>query len=116
MRADTVKNIAEVGKGINAAQLTGGNQAVDDGGSFGTSVTPRKHPIPAADGDGPKNPLGQIVIYGKVAIVEVSIQSLPLPTGVTHGLADGTLGKDFDGPVFQPSTDLGEDGLTLLLS
>jgi hypothetical protein len=73
--------------------FTRGNQAVDDSGPLSAGVTSRKHPISASDGHRPKNPLRQVVIDGKVAVVDVSIQSLPLSPGVTHCLTNGLLGR-----------------------
>lgn len=112
MGADPVKNIAEVCKGVNPMQLTTGDETVDDGGPFGTDIASRKHPVLASNGHDTKNPLGQVVVYGKVTIVDVSIQSLPLSTGIAHCLAKGTLGKKCNRPVFQVRADLIEDGLT----
>jgi hypothetical protein len=68
-------NLTEVSKEIEMTQLAGGDQAVDDSGSFGTSVTPTEHPILAADGNGPKDSLRQVVVYVNVTVVEVLVQS-----------------------------------------
>jgi hypothetical protein len=45
MGADAIKHIAEIFKRINLTQLTTGNQAVNNGGSFSTSVTSGKEPV-----------------------------------------------------------------------
>ncbi len=66
----------------------------DDSGSFGTGVTSSKEPVFSSDCDDPEDTLGKIVIYIKITIFRVSIQSDPLSTGVTYYLADGTFGKN----------------------
>ena len=71
MRADPVKNIAEVGERVDVAELARGNQAVDDSGPFRTGIASREHPVAAADGYWPKNSLRQVVVYVKIAVVEV---------------------------------------------
>ena len=45
MGADSVEYVTEVGKGVKMAQFAGGDEAVDDGGSFGTLVAAGEQPI-----------------------------------------------------------------------
>ena len=45
VRADPVEYVTEISKRVNVAQFAGGDEAVNDGGPFGTLVTPRKEPV-----------------------------------------------------------------------
>jgi len=45
MGTDTVKNIAEIFKGINLTELATGHEAVDDSGPFSTGVTSGEKPV-----------------------------------------------------------------------
>jgi hypothetical protein len=56
-----------------------------------------------------------IVVDVEVAISCVLIQSDPLSTGIAYCLADRTLWKDFNGPVFQPKANLIKVGCAMLL-
>ena len=93
MGADAVKYIAEIFKWINLTQLATGNQSVNDSGLFGTGVTSGKKLIFLSNSDDAEDTLGKIVVNIKVTIFCVSIQHLPLSTGITYCLADGTLGN-----------------------
>ena len=55
MGADTVKGIAEVGEGIDVVWLAGGDQAIDDSGTFRTGIASRKLPVLAGDDGGPED-------------------------------------------------------------
>jgi hypothetical protein len=87
MGADPVEHIAEIFKGINLTQLTAGHEAVDNCGPLGTDVASGEKPILTTNGDNTKNPLGQVVVDGKVTILNVLIQRYPLSTGITYCLA-----------------------------
>jgi hypothetical protein len=57
-----------------------------------------------------------IFVNIEVAIFCVSIQSDPLSTGITYWLANRTLGKDFNRPVFQAVANLIKNRFALLLT
>jgi len=116
MGADTVKHVTQIFKRINLTQLATGNQAIDYSGSFGASVTSGEKPVSTSNGYGPKNSLRQIVVYGKVAIANISIQSDPLSAGVTYSLANWTLWQNFNGPIVQATTNLFQNRFALFLT
>jgi hypothetical protein len=57
-----------------------------------------------------------IVVDGKVTILNVLIQRYPLSTSVTYCLANRTLWKDFNRPVFRATANLFENGSAMLLT
>ena len=81
MGADAVKYVTEISKGVNMAQLTTGDETVDDSGPFRTGVAAGKQPVLTTDGYGAEDPLGQVVVYVEVAILDVPIQSLAVTRG-----------------------------------
>jgi hypothetical protein len=116
MGADAVKHITKIPEWIDLTQFPTGDKAVDDSGSFGTSVASGKEPISSSEGNDPQNAFSEIVVNVEVTIFGVLIQSDPLPPGVTDGLADGTFGKNLNRSVFQTNTNLIKNRLAVLLA
>jgi len=72
MAADAAEQIAEVGKGIEAEALAGGDQTGQDGGGLSPVVAAIKHPILTAHGDSTQTALGAVVVDLQIAVLAVA--------------------------------------------
>ncbi len=58
MRANPVEHLSQIGKGVNAAQLAGGDDTVDGGRSLGSSAASGEQPVVPRHGHAPQDPFG----------------------------------------------------------
>src|ERR1700684_2606281 len=80
--ADAHEHVAQVVEGVDAVQLAGGDERVEDGGTLGAFVAAREEPILAAHGNPTQLPLRGVVVELESRVVEEACERAPLVAGV----------------------------------
>ena len=108
--ADAHEHVAQVVEGVDAVQLAGGDERVEDAGALRTFVAAGEEPILTAHGNPAQLPLRGVVIELESRVVEKACERPPLVSGVAESLGDGSLGQDDERLGIQPRLEGLEQG------
>ena len=87
------QHVFQPGPGFHEVGFAGGNHRHQDHGSMAGRFAADKHPVLAADRDGPHGTFGGIVVDRQIAIFEISVQRIPLIERIRGRFAGQALRK-----------------------
>jgi hypothetical protein len=87
------QHVFEPGPGFHEVGFAGGDHRHQDRGSVAGGFAADKHPVLAADRDGPHGKFGCVVVDRQIAIFEISGHRIPLIERIRGRLAGQTLRK-----------------------
>jgi hypothetical protein len=80
---------------IDAVELGGLNQGIDDGGGFAATLGPHEHVVFATNGDAAHASFGCVVVQLKKPVIQVTAQPLHAVESVANGVGQGRLSRAF---------------------
>ena len=86
-----VDGVGEVGFGVEAVELRGLDEGVEDGSAVTALVGPEEQEVLARDGDAAEQALGQIVVDGEAPVIGIAGQRIPAAQGILQRLAQRRL-------------------------
>ncbi len=88
---EALKNIFEIGAGVDVEHPAGFYQTVDHRVSLAAFLVPHEHPVLLPDRRWSDRVLDQIVVDLHFAVINISAQQLPLLEGIAQRLAHRAL-------------------------
>jgi len=82
MVGDTFEDMVEVEFRIEAVELGGAEQRIDDGGAFATGVRACEEIVLTTERNHAQRPFGGVVVDLQMSIVDVASQRLPAREGI----------------------------------
>jgi CBS domain-containing protein len=80
---------------IDAVELGGLNQGIDDGGGFAATLGPHEHVVFATNGDAAHGSFGCVVVQLKKPVIQIAAQPLHAVESVANGVDQVRLSRAF---------------------
>jgi hypothetical protein len=90
---DAAEGVGEPCLRVDAVQLGGLYQGIDDGGGFAATLGPHEHVVFATNGDAAHGAFGCVVVQLKEPVIQISAQALHAGESIANGVGQGGLAR-----------------------